>query len=197
MEHLYSTQHQSPLFALPPEIRLAIYELAFTSDKPTLIGHHAVGGSNLASWPTQPALTRTSWRIHEEALPVYFSCTNFKLNLQSIRGLDMILKWIDRCSDRCRDAFNELRHVTIVANSGLNERPEDTEIDFHEKRIVVIRPQLPLPPWTKCPGPPFDMLKIRLSEMPDRRTSGFDGAAHLRDCVELFVDRSLKTDIRS
>ncbi|KAK4574859.1 hypothetical protein LTR86_001701 [Recurvomyces mirabilis] len=63
------------LLTIPPEIRLKVYALVFSSAKPTIISkHHAIP-------PNQyPPLLLTCKAIHDEAYPEYFTHAPFRAN---------------------------------------------------------------------------------------------------------------------
>ena len=144
MDVEYNSHEQPPFFRLPKELRLAIYDYVLNSLEPILIGTYAIKDKHVADWPLQPGLIRSCSLFRHEALSIYFSTTHFVLNLQSTRGLQMVLNWIRTNSRSCSGALTQLRHVTIIAGSGLYERPEEWVLDLHLRDVVSTRVRIPM-----------------------------------------------------
>ena len=185
-----SSKYQSLLFSLPQELRLAIYEYALESPDHTKIGTYAVNNRHLADWPIQTGLVRTCSLLREEALPLYFSRTNFHVTLQSQSGMQQALAWIKTNSQSCPWAFNHLRHIKFIVGSGVYGRPEEFVLDLELRDIVSCRTQSPQRTLmfgeNICGHPGFYYLTYQLARLPDRRSEGFDLGAWLETVVQFL-----------
>ncbi len=192
-----SSHDQSPLFRLPQELRLTIYEYALEPTGHTIIGTHAVNNRNLAEWPIQPGLVRTCSALREEALPLYFSQHHFHVALQSNKGMNMASAWLRMNAQSCLWAFNHLRHLKLIVGSGVRDRPEEFVLDLEQRELVSCRAQLPQETlaWGEGITGYLGMryLKLELGRMPDRREEGVNLAMWLEPVMQkLFRDFTLE-----
>lgn len=192
-----SSLDQSPLFRLPKELRLAIYEYALEPTTHVMIGTRAVNHRNLADWPTQPGLVRSCFLLREEALSIYFAQTHFHIALQSHNGLKMTRDWIRTNSQSCPQAFNHVRHLKFIVGAGVYDRPEEFVVDLQRREIVSTRTQMPqrtLMFGENIHGhPAFYYLKYQLTRMPNRRTADLDVAKWLEPLMTtLFMEFTLE-----
>lgn len=175
--------------------RIAISHLRLRSQlqEPALAGLTAVTEKHA---PIQPGIVRSCSLLRDETLPIYFSTTQFILNLNNTRGIEMVLNWIGTNSSArtagASKAFNNLRHVIVIFRSGLYDRPDELELDFHRREVVAsgghLSRRILIFEESVCYSPEFHWLRTRLRQIPENRDADeFDMGELLRDIVEGLI----------
>ena len=181
MGRCFDRQGTFPLFRLPKELRLTIYEF-------TLHQHHTgsihIGYGDLQ--PIQPSLIRACSILRREALPVYFATCDFILNLHNTRGCEKSMKWARVHAHNSQNAFNHLRHITLLAGSLMKVQSANYVVDLHLRQIVSTWYQKPC----RTGSLPLQLLETQLREVPDRCEVGFDMCEQLRVLIEVLFRAS-------
>ncbi|KAK0258746.1 hypothetical protein B0A54_15292 [Friedmanniomyces endolithicus] len=81
------------LFELPPELRIAIFEYALTSDKTVVTFRLDDYQRDSLQEAVQPALTRVNRQVRLETLPVWYGCNILILHTEGAKGRDSI-RWL-------------------------------------------------------------------------------------------------------
>ena len=189
-------QPQSPLLSLPKELRIAIYNLAFASQKPLTVGNRAVNDTN-TTWPLQPCLSRVSRALRNESLGMHYATAHFYLNVQRPSGEAIVLAWIELLSRSCPEAFNKLGHVTVVTGLGHAEPSKEYTIDLQRCHFISSsRPcaaaylytrRCNMRLWTTLVS---GALRKRLRVMPGKDSPKFSVAENLRSVIAIVGESS-------
>jgi hypothetical protein len=91
-------------------------------------------------------------------------------------------------------AFNNLRHVSITAGSGILQPPRQYEFDLQRNALVSVIDMLPVEPYRLLARywvpPPWNELKTKLQDIPRKEDHDFDVAANLRVIIGILVRSS-------
>lgn len=113
------------LMDLPPELRLNIFEFALYSPTPIILlteteisAHRDYNDIDInAIKPPQPPLLAASRKLREEALPIYYSINEFKMDLRYLDGdtlVDLPRHQVTSWSNTHPRAVQHLRHLTVA-----------------------------------------------------------------------------------
>lgn len=176
----------SPLLALPLELRLQIYNLALGPSSPVHIGTYAPAAAHLHPRHVLPALMYVSSHVRSEALQVYFGTTPFIFHLQSHRGVNRILNWIRHSEISCGWAFDSIRYVTFVVGSGLVERPVAVGLDLTVGEVSGVRVERPAAQVGPLQDQVVEKLRTALEQLGDGRRGKFGLRKWLEGAVRMF-----------